>query len=278
MITLDPLTRDRKFVRLLRTALMRLEQAYQNPVDIEFTVEIRPDYPQPDYRLCILQCRPLSQREDARPVTIPEEVPEEDLLFHTFGLIPHGTIEGIRYIIYVDPRRFRTIESYTERFELGRAIGRLNKALEGDLCPDGAGSLGHRQSRPGRPCGYADIYNTKALIEVAVADGDDVPELSYGTHFFQDLVEDGIYALPVHLDNPQSYLNWEFFANAPNALERLSPADAALQPYLKVIDLAAIEPGRRLTILMDGAKDEAVAILEPGDRNPDELKSNDVLY
>lgn len=279
VITLDPLTRDRKFVRLLRTALMRLEQAYQNPVDIEFTVEIRPDYPQPDYRLYILQCRPLSQREDARPVTIPEELPEEDLLFHTFGLIPHGTIEGIRYIIYVDPRRFRTIESYTDRFELGRAIGRLNKALEGEsFVLMGPGRWGTDNPDLGVRVGYADIYNTKALIEVAVADGDDVPELSYGTHFFQDLVEDGIYALPVHLDNPQSYLNWEFFANAPNALERLSPADAALQPYLKVIDLAAIEPGRRLTILMDGAKDEAVAILEPGDRNPDELKSNDVLY
>lgn len=77
VLTLDPLTRDRKFIKLLRTALMRLEQAYQTPVDIEFTVEILPDYPQPDYRLYILQCRPLSQRDDAQPVAIPEKLPEE---------------------------------------------------------------------------------------------------------------------------------------------------------------------------------------------------------
>ncbi len=270
VITLDPLTRDSKFVRLLRTALMRLERAYQNPVDIEFTVEILPDYPQPDYRLHILQCRPLSQREDGRPVTIPEELPEADLLFHTFGLIPHGAIEGIRYIIYVDPRRFRSIESYAERFELGRAIGRLNKALEGDsFVLMGPGRWGTDNPDLGVRVGYADIYNTKALIEVAVADGDAVPELSYGTHFFQDLVEDGIYALPVHLDHPQSYLNWEFFANTPNALAALSPADAGLQAHLKVIDLAAIGPGRRLTILMDGSKDEAAAILESGDGQPE---------
>jgi hypothetical protein len=104
---------------------------------------------------------------------------------------------------------------------------------------------------------------------VAVAGEDGAPELSYGTHFFQDLIEHGIYALPIHLDNPQGRLNWEFLANAPQLLETLLPGDAGLQDYLKVIDLANMDANRRLTILMDGSRDEAVGLLERVGEQPE---------
>lgn len=264
VITLDPLTRDRKFVKLMRTALMRLEQAYQTPVDIEFTVEILPNYPYPDYKLHILQCRPLSQRDEGGPVTIPADLPEESVLFRTRGLIRDGRIEGVRYIVFVDPQQYRRLSDPTTRLELGRAIGRLNKTLEGELyILIGPGRWGSANLDLGVRVTYADIYNTRALIEVAVADEDGAPELSYGTHFFQDLVEDGIYALPIHLQHPESRIDWAFFRESPSVLASLSPADAPLDDYLRVIDLAAGDAARRLTILMDGAEDSAVGFLQP---------------
>ncbi len=55
---------------------------------------------------------------------------------------------------------------------------------------------------------YADIHNTKVLIEIAVVHDGQVPELSYGTHFFQDLVEAGIHSLPLHLGQANSLFNW----------------------------------------------------------------------
>jgi hypothetical protein len=265
VITLGPLTRDRKFIKLLRTALMRLERAYGTAVDLEFTVEILPNYPEPDYELHILQCRPLSQQEEAGQVTIPADLPEEDVLFRTSGLIPDGRLEGIRYLIYVDPREYQRIGNPTVRLELARAIGRLNKILEDEsFVLIGPGRWGSANLDLGVRVTYADIYNTKALIEVAVAGEDGVPELSYGTHFFQDLVEDNIYAIPIHLDNPQSAFRWSFFTDSPSVLAPLSPADAALEEYLRVIDVAALAPARRLTILMDGTEDEAVGYLQDG--------------
>ena len=59
VVTFDRLTGDRKFIKLLRTALMRLGKRYGTPVEIEFTLEIRADGPTPEYELRILQCRPL---------------------------------------------------------------------------------------------------------------------------------------------------------------------------------------------------------------------------
>ncbi|GAG95690.1 unnamed protein product, partial [marine sediment metagenome] len=87
LLTFDYLTKDRSFVKLMRTTLQRLEQGYQLPVDIEFTIEIIPNYPQPAYRFHILQCRPLSQREQDVGVQIPVDLDEEDILFRSYELV-----------------------------------------------------------------------------------------------------------------------------------------------------------------------------------------------
>ncbi len=266
VLTFNYLTRDESFVRLMRTALRRLEDTYETPVDIEFTLEIIPNYPHPNYRLQLLQCRPLSTIRDEQPVEIPRDLPEADKLFHTFGLIPDGEAGGIRYIVFVDPVKYRRLGDVTIKLELGRVIGRLNTLLAGDsFILIGPGRWGSTNIDLGVRVSYADIYNTKVLVEMAVADGDEAPELSYGTHFFQDLVEGGIYSLPLHLQESGSHFNWSFFNDAPNALTELLPADARCANNLKVIDIAAIHPGKRLHIAMDGSRDEAVGYLKEGE-------------
>lgn len=262
VLTFNTLVKDRRFINLMRSSLGRLEEAYETPVDIEFTLEIESNYPEVDYSLHLLQCRPLSEHTVGEDVKIPRDLPQEDVLFTSYDLIPDGSVRDIRYIIYVDPEGYRHIADPTARLELGRAIGRLNKRLEEErFILMGPGRWGSANLELGVRVTYADIFNTLALIEMSVAGGDGVPELSYGTHFFQDLIEGSIYPLPLHLNNPNSDFNWAFFHEAPNALPKLSPVDANLQEYLKVIDVEEVSPGRRLTILMDGSRDEAVGFL-----------------
>ena len=265
VLTFDYLTRDQKFTKLLRTALMRLERHYKTPVDIEFTIEIIPTYPYPEYKLHLLQCRPLSQRESG-PVEIPADIPEEDVVFRSHHLVPNGSVQGIRYIIFVDPVKYYAIGDVNIRHALGRVIGRLNQSLEDqDFITMGPGRWGSANIELGVRVSYADVHNTKVLIEISVANEQGVPELSYGTHFFQDLVEAGIYSLPLHLETPKSQFKWEFFRESPSRLAELAPKDAELEPYIRVIDLASMPGSPRLTILMDGETDEAVGFLEHGD-------------
>ena len=101
-------------------------------------------------------------------------------------------------------------------------------------------------------------------MEIAASDGEMVPDLSYGTHFFQDLVEGGIYSLPLHLDKGESYFNWDFFREAPNRLAYLSPQDAELSDYLRVIDVTTTAPNARVSILMNGVEDIAVGFINQG--------------
>jgi hypothetical protein len=264
VLTFNYLTRDRRFVDLMRTALQRLEKAYGRPVDIEFTVEIEPNYPQPDYRLHVLQCRPLSQRAEGGPVVIPRTIQPDRILFTANRLVPDGRAEDVRFIIYVDPLVYSRMPTRNVQHELGRVISRLNKRLEGErFVLLGPGRWGSMNIDLGVHVSYGDIFNTKVLVEMAIAQDGHMPELSYGTHFFQDLVEAGIHSLALHIAPGESTLNWDFFRDAPNSLAELLRLDAGLAPYLKVIDLDAL-PGRpRLNVLMDGANDEAIGYLKP---------------
>ena len=265
VLTFDYLTRDKKFVNLLHTALRQLETGYGLPVDVEFTVEIIPNYPYPDYKLYVLQCRPLSQREDDDGVTIPRNIADDDILFMTHELIPDGKAEGIRFIVFVDPEKYRKIDIRVKH-ELGRAVSHVNRALENtSYILMGPGRWGSVNIDLGVQVTYADIHNTKVLVEIAVEHDGQMPELSYGTHFFQDLVEAGIHSLPLHLGQENSRFNWSFFRESENQLARISPEDANLDPYLRVIDVSAVAQNRRLNILMDGDDDVAIGYLVEGD-------------
>lgn len=266
VLTFDYLTQDRRFVKLMRTVLTRLEHVYETPVDIEYTVDIIPNYPYPDYQFNLLQCRPLSQQKDHEPIVIPENVPTAETLFRARNLIPEGKIEGIRYIVFVDPRAYRGIADPTMKLEMGRVVSRLNDALEGQaFILIGPGRWGSTNPELGVRVTYADIHNTRALVEMAIAKDGAAPELSYGTHFFQDLVESSIYPLPLHLHEQGAWFNWAYLEQAPNELARILPRDAYAEALVKVVDVSAVSgPDRRLNILMDSSHDEALAYLVQG--------------
>lgn len=274
VLTFDYLTKDDKFAGLMRTALARLEKAYKTPVDVEFTVEILPRYPHLDYKLHLLQCRPLSHWQEQR-VIIPQDIPEADILFASRGLIPDGLAEQVDLIIFVDPEKYGWIPDNTIRLELGRAVGRLNKLLEGrSFILVGPGRWGSTNLDLGVRVTYADIYNTKVLVEMAVAKDGKPPELSYGTHFFQDLVESQIYSLPLHLHMAGSRFDWAFFRESPNYLAQLLPEDADLAEWLRVIDIPEASHGRVLDIYMDGTSDEAVGFLTARASGPTAVKEH----
>ena len=103
----------------------------------------------------------------------------------------------------------------------------------------GPGRWGSRGDiRLGVPVSYADISNSAVLVEVARQKGGYLPDLSFGTHFFQDLVESSIRYLPLYPDDPGVVFNEAFFLRSANALADLAPEFASLSDVLRVIDVA----------------------------------------
>ncbi|MDY7039978.1 MAG: PEP/pyruvate-binding domain-containing protein [Chloroflexota bacterium] len=260
VLTFDRLLQEKQFTELLKAILQKLERAYDQPVDVEFTVEILPDHPR--FILHLLQCRPLSSQETG-PVTYPSQpIPAEDVIFTSAKLVPDGIVPRIEYMVYVDPARYDRTPNYTIKYEIGRVIGRLNKKLEGHrYILIGPGRWGSSNIDLGVQVSYADFYNTSMLVEVAFAGPQGTPEVSYGTHFFQDLVESNIYPLPLYPDENGTVFNRDFFENTPNVLTSFLPDDEPYAPYVKVIDLRTATGGHLLEVVMNAEEEKAIGYL-----------------
>ncbi len=264
IITFDNLMRDRRFIDLMRTILEKLERYHRWPVDIEFTVEITPKYPHAEYTVHILQCRPMTSRTQSKRISLPENVPEDELILRTSHLVPQGAVEDIRYLVYVDPRAYSQAPSYEAKTELARAIGRLNKRLEDKrFILIGPGRWGSSDPDLGVKISYADIFNTQALVEIPLLRGGSIAEPSYGTHFFQDLIEQDIYPLSVPVGEDGAELNTEFICSAPNKLTEISPEDADFTDTIHVVDLSEVTRGRTMSLVMDDEEEVAIGYLKP---------------
>ncbi len=262
VLTFDHLLSKTDFVPLMCAMLKKLERQLQYIPDVEFTVEIIPGSPRPQLVIHLLQCRPLSSHDWARVPAVPKDIPAQDRIFSSNRLVPQGHVCGVRYIVYVDPRRYHQTPDYVTKSEVARVVGRLNKALEGQpFIMAGPGRWGSTNLDLGVKVTYADIYNAKALVEIAADTGDSAPEASYGTHFFQDLVEAQIYPLALYPGSEGTEFNWAFFEQAPNVLASLLPAEAQYAQYIQVIDVPAVSGGRFLELVMNGEQEEALAFL-----------------
>ena len=263
VLTFEQLTQDKQFITLMKTILTKLERHYKWPVDIEFAIDVHPRYPQVEYTIRLLQCRPLVSQEWMGDVEIPEGIPERDLILTACKLVPQGIVSGVRYIVYIDPVGYSRIPDYVTKLELARVIGRLNKRLEGErFILMGPGRWGSSNLDLGVKVTYADIYNTRVLVEIPLTREGVTAEASYGTHFFQDLVETGIFPLPVTPGEDGAMLNFRFLTESPNVLAELLPADTTYARYVRVIDVLAVTGGRYLEIVMDGEHERAVGYLK----------------
>ncbi len=266
VITFDGLLARTEFPELMRQMLRLLKTAYHNPVDTEFTVQIEEDEGgsvQP--MISLLQCRPQSyfHTENAR---LPEDTPTNQRLFTTKRLIPDGYIDGVRYAVYVCPQGYRDLPSLTDRQNLARLIGRINKRLEGEkFILLGPGRFGSNNPNLGIPISYSEIHNARALIEIVEDEAS--PEPSYGTHFFQDLVEAQIFPLAVALQDKGTEFNRSFFEENPNAIKDLLPNEKTHLDIVRVIDIPAVAQGAYLVLVMDGDEGRAMAYLKPPFKN-----------
>ena len=259
VVTFDGLITESPFMGQLESILKTLEAALGVPVDIEFASDGTDFY--------LLQCRPQSHSAEDVAMEIPSNIPEADLLFTANRYVSNGKVADITHIVYVEPDKYAEIAELQDMASVGLAVGKLNKLLpRRQFILMGPGRWGSRGDiRLGVRVTYSDINNTAMIIEVARKKGNYVPDVSFGTHFFQDLVESGIRYLPLYPDDAGVKFNEAFLLSAPNRLVDLLPEFAHLADALRVVDVPEAAGGKVLRILMNADREKAVAMLaDPG--------------
>ena len=257
VVTFDKLLRGAEFPGGFKEMLRALEAAYKCPVDVEFAFDGKVLY--------ILQCRPQAERLELAKVTVPGDVPRERLVFSATRHVPSADVPDLEYVVYIDPRVYDAIGTYQDKTQVARVVGKINNALtERRFALMGPGRWGSNDINLGVRITYADINQASLLIEIARHKDGYTPEVSYGTHFFQDLVEDAIAYVPLFPDEPGAVFNEAFFNDSENHLGKLLPGQAEYEKWVRVIDVAACTGGGRLHVVTDAETDRGLGFIEGG--------------
>ncbi|HDS01837.1 MAG TPA: pyruvate, phosphate dikinase, partial [candidate division Zixibacteria bacterium] len=255
VVTFEGMISSGRFIQQMQTILRVLEEKLETPVDIEFASDGKDFY--------LLQCRPQSYSEQSQPAPIPKDVAEEKILFTANKYISNGIVTDITHIVYIDPENYGELAEKADMLAIGKAVGKLNKLLpKRQFILIGPGRWGSRGDiRLGVSVTYSDINNSAVIIEMARLKGNYVPDLSFGTHFFQDLVEAGIRYIPLYPDDDGIIFNERFFRSAPNILADVLPSFAGLKDVIRLIDIPRAADGQIMKILMNAELDEAMGLL-----------------
>jgi hypothetical protein len=266
VLTFDNFLQTTGFVHLIKDVLATLARQYDVPVDVEFAVTVDDKPPDPSITLHLLQCRIQSGARNGAPFKIPQGIAGEDKFFIATRVVPQGAVHQVSYVCYVDPEAYGRLPDVGERKMVAATIGCLNKVLENQsFILIGPGRWGSINPLLGVPVTYADIFNTRMLVELAVEQQGAIPEPSYGTHFFQDLVEAQIYPVALYPGQPGDHFRRDWLAKAKNWLEDILPGVAGPRGCVKLVNIPGEFGGRKLDVLMDG--ETAVAFLTPPDGN-----------
>lgn len=193
-LSFDGLINRTELLNHFKDILKTLEKYYEHPVDIEFTVNFStPENP----KINLVQCRPLQ----ANSIVGNKQLSDDMIngltpLLRVKGNFMGGNIfEKIDYIIYVLEENYKNLTN-SEKYELARALGSINREFNRDeencimILP---GRIGTTTPSLGVPVSFSEINHMKGLVEMGFFESDFSPELSFGTHFFQDIVESGIF-------------------------------------------------------------------------------------
>jgi hypothetical protein len=165
--------------------------------------------------------------------------------------------QTITRIVYVEPQAYIDLP-LSAKYDVARLIGELNRRVAGkDAEPTiflGPGRWGTTTPSLGIPVGFHEISNVTVLAEIAYEGGNLMPELSFGTHFFQDLVEGDIFYVALFPDKPGTLFNRAKLDEMPNALAGVLPESSK---YSNVVKLCLTE-AQGLRIISDVTSQKVV--------------------
>jgi hypothetical protein len=188
-ISCKGLVANKTLMEQMKRLLRCIQDEYDYPVDTEFTINISESG---EYSVDLLQCRPLQVQKTSAGTVIPQGVPEERILLESKGstMGMSGTSK-LDIIVYVDPVRYYNMP-YQDKDQVAKLIGKINwhyRNMDKHMMLIVPGRVGTSSPELGVPTSFADISAYEIICETEESNAGYNPELSYGSHIFQDLVE-----------------------------------------------------------------------------------------
>ncbi len=235
----EPVPDIMSFYRLLRrtdfTAVMTeimetLEEQYNYPVDIEYACNFTRDG---EYKVNLLQCRTIQTQGLGQAGMMPKV---RDFLFRIRGNFMGGNAcVPIRYAVFVQVEDYLSLPE-NRKYLVARKIGELNQLItDKGAVLLGPGRWGTTTPSLGVPVTFAEISRYTCMCELAYQSHGLRPELSYGSHFFQDLVETGIHYAAIYQGESGCSFRGDLFEQYPDVYQELT-GDELMKNVIRVFD------------------------------------------
>ena len=252
------LVRNREMMRRMRRMMRLIQDEYGGPVDIEFAVNVSESG---EYMINLLQCRPLQVFRDAGTVNLPENMPPEEILLEIRGASMGLSRETrLDLIVYVDPVAYYHLP-YAEKPEIAALIGRINWEYRDRgkrmmlMVP---GRIGTSSPELGVPTAFSDISSFQAVCEIAESRAGYNPELSYGSHIFQDLVEAQILYTAVFPGEKTPHFHPELLEKEENIISDISQG-SKWRDVVRLVDVSR----RNCILYHDLQKEHVLLCMKP---------------
>ncbi|MBN1393418.1 MAG: hypothetical protein JW959_00100 [Pirellulales bacterium] len=264
VLAFDDLLSRTTFVADMREMLRTLQEAYDYPVDVEFAANF---IDRDRYKINLVQCRPLQVASDSPALAAPESIAPEDIVLEARGaVIGRSRVGRIDRLVYVSPSAYGRL-TQRDCYSIARLIGKLLH-LEQPQPPRevmlvGPGRWGTTTPSLGVPVSFAEIDAARVICEIVAMREDLVPDVSLGTHFFNDLVEMDMLYTALFPGRKGNYWNEEFFEQSPNRLAELLPGDDKWSRVVHVLDMPSeSHGGASLTLNANALTQQVVCYLE----------------
>lgn len=259
VLTFDELFSEGDLSDAMKKILKILENNYKYPVDIEFTINFTEEG---SYKINLLQCRPLQTIGLGKKAEIPSNIREENVLIKSGGHFFGGNIsQKITKVIYVDPAGYHALPIF-KKYDIARIVGKVNREIKNretnSVLLLGPGRWGTTTPSLGVPVTFSEINNITALGEIAFEWGNLIPELSFGTHFFQDLVEADIFYLAIFPKEDKVIFNEKILTSLNNLFPQLMPEYEKYKDIIRMYDVS----GMNLRIASDVIQQKLVCYFE----------------
>ncbi len=243
IMTFDRLLAETDFVSLTKRLMGTLERIYDYPVDVEFTLNFPANRPP---QINLLQCRPLQTHGLGAKVNIPPSLKPDRILFGTHGGFVGGSItQPIDKIIYVEPAEYLKL-SIQDKYDIARLTGKINRRFcsrkTESVLLMGPGRWGTSTPSLGVPVRFSEIDQVSVLCEISYPGGNLMPEMSYGSHFFLDLVEEEIFYVALFCEKKDVVFNEKLLKNRENLLVKIIPDAAKYADVVFVYDMKNQNP------------------------------------
>jgi len=235
ILNFQKLLRRTDFAETMKRIMALVAEKYRYPVDVEYACNFSRDG---EYRVNLLQCRTIQTSGLGTAGVMPKV---REFLWRIRGNFMGGNAAiPVRWAVFVKVEPYLNLPE-RQKYAVARAVGVLNRLLAGqNAILMGPGRWGTTTPSLGVPVGFAEINKYVCMSELAYSSHGLRPELSYGSHFFQDLVETGIFYTAIYQGEAGCEFHEELFDACPDRYRELT-GDEQLEGVVKVYDLG--EPG-----------------------------------